>query len=280
VAVALVLLTFGSAVGLSLTSPFQGEGVSAAGFAIAVGLWFVWVQVSSFMAGGYLAGRMRRRLWIGTEHEVEVRDGAVRRTVDLRGGQKTGLFLDQRENYTAAARYAHGRALDAFSYQGGFALHLAGACESVLAVDSSAPALAGLEETARQNGVTNVEAREGNVFDVLRELEACRDRFGTVVLDPPAFAKNKAAVERAVTAYKEINLRAIKLLEPGGYLVTCSCSYNISESHFEAIVAGAAADARADLVLVEKRAQGRDHPILVGVPETHYLKALILRRLA
>ena len=211
---------------------------------------------------------------------VDVRDGAIRRVVDLRGGQKTGLFLDQRENYAAAARYGHGRALDAFCYQGGFALHLAGACQTVLAVDSSAPALAALEAAAARNGIANVETREANVFDALRELEIGDDRFGTIVLDPPAFAKNKAAIDRAATAYKEINLRAIKLLEPGGHLVTCSCSYNVSEAHFEAIVAEAAADARAPMVLVEKRSQARDHPILVGAPETHYLKALVLRKLA
>jgi 23S rRNA (cytosine1962-C5)-methyltransferase len=211
---------------------------------------------------------------------VEVRDGAIGRVVDLRGGQKTGLFLDQRENYEAAARYGHGRALDAFCYQGGFALHLAGVCETVLAIDSSAPALAGLEAAAARNGIANVETREANVFDELRELETGDDRFGTIVLDPPAFAKNKASIDRAGTAYKEINLRAIKLLEPGGHLITCSCSYNVSEAHFEAIVAQAAADARAQMVLVEKRAQARDHPILIGAPETHYLKALVLRKLA
>jgi 23S rRNA (cytosine1962-C5)-methyltransferase len=211
---------------------------------------------------------------------LEVREGAVRYLVDPWKGQKTGLFLDQRENREAAMRYARGRLLDAFSYNGGFALSLAHRCESVLAVDISGDAVARLRENAARNGIANVEAREMNVFDELRELERTGARFDTIVLDPPAFAKNKSAIRKAMSGYKEINLRALKLLTPGGFLVTCSCSYNVSEDMFLDVVAEAAADAAAEVSLVEKRSQGRDHPILINVPETYYLKCLILRKLA
>jgi 23S rRNA (cytosine1962-C5)-methyltransferase len=211
---------------------------------------------------------------------VEVTEGRIRHVVDLRHGQKTGLFLDQQENHAAAAWYARGRALDAFSYLGGFALQMASRCESVLAIDSSAPAVAAIREGAERNGISNIEAREGNVFDELRELEISGERFQTIVLDPPAFARNKSAVERAVAGYKEINLRAMKLLDPGGYLITCSCSYNVAEPLFAAILEDAAHDARVTIALTEKRMQSRDHPVLVGVPETHYLKCFILRKVA
>lgn len=211
---------------------------------------------------------------------IEVREGAVRYEVDLWKGQKTGLFLDQRENREAALRYARGRLLDAFSYHGGFALSLASRCDSVLAVDISGDAVARIRENAVRNGLANIEAREMNVFDELRELERTGARFDTIVLDPPAFAKNKAAVRNAMSGYKEINLRALKLLTPGGFLITCSCSYNVSEAMFLDVVSEAAADAPAEVSLVEKRAQGRDHPILINVPETYYLKCLILRKLA
>ena len=211
---------------------------------------------------------------------IDVREGAVDYQVDPWRGQKTGLFLDQRENREAALRYARGRLLDAFSYNGGFALALAPRCASVLAVDISEDAVARIRENAARNRLTNVEARAMNVFDELRELERQHARFETIVLDPPAFAKNKAAVRKALSGYKEINLRALKLLVPGGILVTCSCSYNVSEEMFLNVVAGAAADAGVEVSLVEKRAQGRDHPILLNVPETYYLKCLILRKLA
>jgi len=211
---------------------------------------------------------------------VEIREGRVRYAADLHHGQKTGLFLDQRENHEAAARYAKGRALDAFSYHGGFALRLAERCSTVTALDSSAPAVAAIAANARRNGLANVEAREANVFDELRELEIARERFDTIVLDPPAFAKNKASVERAAAGYKEINLRALKILSPGGCLVTCSCSYNIDEWMFHEILEQAAADAHATVSVIEKRTQARDHPILLAVPETHYLKCFVLRKLA
>lgn len=211
---------------------------------------------------------------------VEVEEGGIRLEVDLWNGQKTGLFLDQRENHAAAARYARGRVLDAFTYQGGFALQMARRADRVLAIDSSAAAVAAVGANALRNGVPNVDAREANVFDALRELEVDGERFDTIVLDPPAFAKNRAAVARALGGYKEINLRALKLLAPGGHLVTCSCSYNVDEALFLAVVAEAASDARATVSLVEKRLQARDHPVLVGVPETYYLKCLILRKIA
>ena len=211
---------------------------------------------------------------------LEVREGAVRYEVDPWKGQKTGLFLDQRENREAALRYARGRLLDAFSYHGGFALSLAPRCESVLAVDISGDAVARIRANAATNGIANVEAREMNAFDELRELERSGERFDTIVLDPPAFAKNKASIRKAMSGYKEINLRALKILTPGGFLVTCSCSYNVSEAMFLDVVSEAAADAEAEVALVEKRAQGRDHPILINVPETYYLKCLILRKLA
>jgi 23S rRNA (cytosine1962-C5)-methyltransferase len=211
---------------------------------------------------------------------VEVREGPVRYQVDPWRGQKTGLFLDQRENREAALRYARGRLLDAFSYHGGFALALAPRCSAVLAVDISEEAVARIRENAARNELPQIEARTMNVFDELRELERTRTQFDTIVLDPPAFAKNKGSVPKALSGYKEINLRALKLLQPGGFLITCSCSYNVTERMFLDVVSAAAGDARAEVSLVEKRTQGRDHPILINVPETYYLKCLILRKLA
>jgi 23S rRNA (cytosine1962-C5)-methyltransferase len=210
---------------------------------------------------------------------VEVTEGRVRYSVDPFRGQKTGLFLDQRENREAAMRYARGRLLDTFSYNGGFALALAPRCDDVTAVDISEDAVARIRLNAERNGLKNIQARAMNVFDELRELERRGERFHTIVLDPPAFAKNKSAVRKALSGYKEINLRALKLLEPGGYLVTCSCSYNVSESAFADVIAEAAADARVDVTVVEKRMQGRDHPVLMTVPETFYLKCFVLRKL-
>ena len=210
---------------------------------------------------------------------IEVREARASYAVDPYKGQKTGLFLDQRENRAAAAAYARGRALDAFSYNGGFAMALSPVCDEVVAVDISEDAVARITANAARNGLANITARAMNVFDELRELERRGERFDTIVLDPPAFAKNKAAVTKALSGYKEINLRALKLLNPGGILVTCSCSYNVSEGMFADVIASAAADARADIVVVEKRMQGRDHPVLVTVPETFYLKCFVLRRL-
>ena len=233
----------------------------------------------------------RVRLLEGLEQRVEVlhgevperiavREGAIEYQVDPWRGQKTGLFLDQRENRDAALRYARGRLLDAFSYNGGFALALAARCESVLAVDISDDAVARIRENAARNGIANVEARAMNVFDELRELERQSARFETIVLDPPAFAKNKASINKALSGYKEINLRALKLLARGGHLVTCTCSYHMTEPMFLEVVSAAAADARRRVQLVERRTQSRDHPVLAGVPETLYLKCIIARAVA
>jgi 23S rRNA (cytosine1962-C5)-methyltransferase len=210
---------------------------------------------------------------------IEIHEHGVRHEVDPWHGQKTGLFLDQRENRQAAARYARGRVLDAFSYNGGFALALAPHADEVLALDISADAVARIGRNAAANGIGNITAREVNVFDELRHFERSGERFDTVVLDPPAFAKNKASVPKAISGYKDINLRALRILKPGGTLVTCSCSYNVDEALFLDIIRDAAADARAPVTLLEKRMQGRDHPVLIGVPETYYLKCLVLRKL-
>jgi 23S rRNA (cytosine1962-C5)-methyltransferase len=209
---------------------------------------------------------------------VTVREGPIEYQVDLRRGQKTGLFLDQRENREAAARYARGRLLDAFSYHGGFALRLAAQCSGAEAIDISADAVQHIHVNAVRNSIRNLGVREENVFDVLRRLEKGGERFDTIVLDPPAFAKNKASVPNALAGYKEINLRAMRLLQPGGTLVTCSCSYNVNEDRFGAVLHDASVDSHTPVTIVEKRMQGRDHPVLVGVPETHYLKCFILRR--
>ncbi len=209
---------------------------------------------------------------------VAVRENGIEYDVDLWRGQKTGLFLDQRENRAAAASYARGRLLDCFSYHGGFAIPLGRRCDETIAIDMSEDAVAQLRRNAERNGVA-VDARAGNVFDELRGFERTKERFDTIVLDPPAFAKTKSAIANARTGYKEINLRALKLLTPGGTLVSCSCSYNISEAAFAEIVYDAAVDARAHVTVVEKRMQGRDHPVRLGVPETYYLKCFILRKL-
>ncbi len=210
---------------------------------------------------------------------VEVRMNSLRLHADLLHGQKTGVFLDQRENYVAVARHAHGRALDCFTSTGGFALHMAARCESVEAVDSSAQALAVAERNRDANGVTNVSFREANVFDLLSGLRGAGPRYGTIVLDPPAFAKSRDSLEGAARGYKEINLRALQILEPGGVLVACSCSHHMSESMLLEIVANASLDAGRTLRVLERRTQAQDHPILLTVPETHYLKCLVFEAL-
>src|SRR5271165_7053184 len=198
---------------------------------------------------------------------------------DALEGQKTGAFLDQRENYAAAAQYAHGEALDVFCYQGGFALHLAPHCSQVTGVDSSRPALEVADQNAALNHVLlkekEIEWIEANAFDLLKDYAATGKRYDTVVLDPPAFAKSKRDLDAALRGYKELNLRALKMLRPGGILVTCSCSYHIGASIFLEMLASAACDARRTLRLVEVRGQAKDHPILLNVPETAYLKCVI-----
>src|SRR5882672_10086540 len=190
-------------------------------------------------------------------------------------GQKTGAFLDQRENYAAASQYGHGEALDAFCYQGGFALHLAAKCSSVTGVDSSRPALEMAEKNAELNG-RELEWIEGNAFDLLRDYDAAKRRYDTIVLDPPAFAKTKHDLEKALRGYKELNLRALKMLRPGGILVTCSCSFHVSSQDFLETVSEAARDAHRYARVLESRTQAKDHPILLNVPETSYLKCLIV----
>lgn len=203
----------------------------------------------------------------------------VRFRFDGLGGQKTGAFLDQRENYAAAARYAHGEALDCFTYQGGFALHLARVCDQVAAIDSSRPAL----EVAEQNEQLNreqhrsgeIEWTEGNSFDVLKDYSSAGRQYDTIVLDPPAFAKSKRAVPTALRGYKELNLRALKMLRPSGVLVTCSCSFHVGEGEFLEMLSSAAADAGRRVRVLEKRGAAVDHPALLNMPETAYLKCLI-----
>jgi len=207
-----------------------------------------------------------------------VEENGLKIGIDVAAGQKTGYFLDQRENRRAVRPYAVGaRVLDCFCNVGGFALNAAAAgAASVLAVDASAEALRGTRANAELNGFAEkLQYREGNAFDVLRQLESARERFEVVVLDPPAFAKNKGALEGAVRGYKEINLRALHMITEGGFLVTCSCSYHVSPELFKAVVADAALDAGRRLRLVEERAQSVDHPIVVGYEESHYLKCLI-----
>jgi 23S rRNA (cytosine1962-C5)-methyltransferase len=209
--------------------------------------------------------------------EIEVRQQQLRFLISPLGGQKTGAFLDQRENYQAAKRVAHGRALDCFTFNGGFALHMAGSCEQVTAIDISQDAISAAQRNAEVNGIDNIEFRAANVFDALREFESSNQKFDTVVLDPPAFAKNRASVKSAARGYKEINLRALKLLKPGGVVITCTCSYHMSQEMFLEIIADAALDARHRLQIVEVRGQSTDHPVLMGMPETHYLKCVIVR---
>jgi 23S rRNA (cytosine1962-C5)-methyltransferase len=208
---------------------------------------------------------------------VSVRMNALTLRADLMHGQKTGIFLDQRDNYRAAARYARGgRALDCFTSTGGFALHVAGKCESVEAADSSGPALVTARANAAANGIANIDFKEADIFQLLSNYASARRHFSMVVLDPPAFAKSRRNLESATTGYKEINLRALRLLQPGGILVTCSCSHHLGESALLELVAQASLDANRTLRVLERRTQSQDHPILLTVPETLYLKCLIL----
>jgi 23S rRNA (cytosine1962-C5)-methyltransferase len=199
----------------------------------------------------------------------------VRFHCDILEGQKTGAFLDQRENYAAASAYVHGEALDVFCYQGAFALHLAKVCPRVTAVDSSRPAL----EIAEKNALLNqreIEWIEANAFDLLKDYSTGGRHYDTIVLDPPAFAKSRKNLETALRGYKELNLRALKMLRPGGVLVTCSCSYHVSETEFMEVVADAGRDAHRTLRVLERRGQAQDHPVLLNVPESNYLKCFVL----
>jgi 23S rRNA (cytosine1962-C5)-methyltransferase len=209
---------------------------------------------------------------------VPIHINGLQSEADLLGGQKTGIFLDQRENYLAASAYASGLALDCFTSTGGFALHMARNCERVEAVDSSAAALAIGARNAEANGIRNVEFRQADVFDLLAGYVTARRQFQTIILDPPAFAKSRRNLSDAARGYKEINLRALRLLEPNGILVTCSCSHHMSEADFLQLIAEASLDAGRPLRVIERRTQSRDHPILLTVPETHYLKCVIVQR--
>lgn len=211
--------------------------------------------------------------------EVIVEEGGLKFCYDLKRGQKTGGYLDQRENRAAAKQYARGRLLDCFTYTGAFAVSLAGQCESVLGIESSADALQMARRNQELNGIANIEWREANCFDFLKSADQKGERFDTIVLDPPAFARQKSNRESALRGYKELNLRALKMLTPGGHLITFSCSFHVSEADLLEAVASAALDAHRTAVVVERRTQSRDHPILLTVPETHYLKCLILRAL-
>jgi 23S rRNA (cytosine1962-C5)-methyltransferase len=211
----------------------------------------------------------------GERSRTTIQMNGVRFHYDAGEGQKTGAFLDQRENYAASAAYAHGEALDVFCYHGGFALHLANVCSQVTGVDSSRPALELAEQNAALNG-REIEWIEANAFDLLKDYASAGRQYDTIVLDPPAFAKSKRNLETALRGYKELNLRAMKMLRPGGILVTCSCSYHVSDSDFLAMLAETAADIHRSVRIFEKRTQAKDHPILVTVPETAYLKCAIV----
>ncbi len=211
--------------------------------------------------------------------EILAQENGVTFAYDLQKGQKTGSFLDQRENHLAARQYASGEVLDCFSYQGGFALTMAGRCEHVEGIDMAPAAVEAAKRNQQLNAIENVHFREGNTFDLLKEYDDAGRRFRMIILDPPAFAKNRDSIAAAHRGYKEINLRALKILEPGGFLLTCSCSYHITEPLFLQILAEAGNDARRTVVVVERRTQARDHPILLTMPETHYLKCLIVKAL-
>lgn len=208
--------------------------------------------------------------------EIEVREQGVRYLAAPWTGQKTGAFLDQRENRALVGRIARGRALDCFSYHGSFALHLAQRADQVLALDVSAAALARARENAARNGLSNIETREANAFDYLRDAERTGERFDTVVLDPPAFAKTRSAVPAALRGYKDVNMRAMRLLTPGGLLFTASCSYHLTKPLFLEMLAAAAADSGRRIALREIRGQPTDHPELLTVPETGYIKGALL----
>lgn len=208
---------------------------------------------------------------------VKVRMNGFTFHADLLRGQKTGVYLDQRDNYPAAARHARGRMLDCFTSSGGFAIHTAGSVETVTAIDSSAQAIESARANAAANGTHGIDFRQADVFEFLAAEAHGKQSYGTIVLDPPAFAKSRGAVDGAARGYKEINLRALRLLETGGTLVTCSCSHHMSEAMLLEVVAEAALDAGRVIRIIERRTQAADHPILLTVPETLYLKCLILQ---
>jgi 23S rRNA (cytosine1962-C5)-methyltransferase len=220
------------------------------------------------LSGGLLAGNKTT-----TTYEMN----GLKFQFDGVAGQKTGAFLDQRENYAAAVSYAHGEALDVCTYQGGFTLHLAASKDvsAVTAVDISRPALEVAEENLGLNRDRIEKEIECNAFDLLKDYSSAGKQYDTIVLDPPAFAKSKRTLDTAMRGYKEMNLRALKMLRPGGILVTCSCSFHVGEQEFLAMLASAAADAHRAVKILEKRGAAKDHPAVVTIPETGYLKCVI-----
>ncbi len=220
--------------------------------------------------------RLVEPLWGDVPQEVEVREHGVRYLAAPHTGQKTGAFLDQRENRVLAGSVAKGSTLDLFSYHGSFALHLARTATDVTAVDSSAEALARASENVALNDFTNVSLVQADVFEFLREREKAGTRYGTIVVDPPAFAKNKASLEGALRGYRDVNLHAMRLLETGGLLYTASCSYHVSKALFLDMLQEAAAAAGRRMVLRELTAQPLDHPEVITIPETGYLKGALL----
>ncbi|HEY2496402.1 MAG TPA: class I SAM-dependent rRNA methyltransferase [Candidatus Angelobacter sp.] len=222
---------------------------------------------------------MESALVEGHKNTTDFTMNGVKFRYDVPGGQKTGAFLDQRENYAAAAQYAHGEALDICTYQGGFALHLARTCDKVTAVDISRDALETAEQNEKLNAAANkteIEWIEGNAFDLMKDYSAAGKQYDVIVLDPPAFAKSKKHLESAMRGYKELNLRAMKMLRPGGVLITCSCSFAVGEEDFLSMLTESAQDSHRSVRVLEKRTQSKDHPILLGVPETFYLKCFVL----
>ena len=218
-----------------------------------------------------------RQLRGTTPEAIPIDEEGVTFVVDPWRGQKTGAFLDQRENRIAAGALSRGRVLDAFAYQAGFGLHAAARADEVVVLDASADALARARENAARNGRSNLSFVEGNAFDDLRERERRGERFDVVMLDPPAFAKSRGDLPAARRGYKELNIRGMRLLAPDGLLITSSCSYNLREPEFEEVLREAAADARREMVVLARRGQAADHPVLLGFPESRYLKCFVLR---
>ena len=244
------------------------------------------VRPAGILARNDVALRAKERLPVGVEllrgdvpEEIEVSEHGIRFLAAPHRGQKTGAFLDQRENRVLIGERARGRALDCFSYHGSFALHLARGADSVVAVDVSADALARAADNCARNNITNVEMVEADTFDYLRECEAARERFDTIVLDPPAFAKNKPALQAAIRGYKDINLRAMRLLSPGGLLFTASCSFHLTTPLFLEMLQDAAADSGRRLALRTITGQPVDHPEVLTIPETGYLKGALVEAL-
>ncbi|CAN5614919.1 class I SAM-dependent rRNA methyltransferase [soil metagenome] len=254
---------------------------------IVVGILGDEIEASGVLLRGDTASRKKEGLdrevrVLGGEvpESVVIREGEVRYAASLRGGQKTGSFLDQRENHLAAGRISKGRVLDVFTYAGGFALHAAKNADSIEAVDASGPALDAARKNAELNGIEDITFTRSNAFDLLRGRSDDGEKYDTIILDPPAFAKSKRELPKARRAYKEINLRAMKMLDPdGGILITCSCSHHLSREMFEETLRSAAGDAGANMRVVEWRGQAGDHPETLTIPETGYLKCAVLRRM-